>query len=172
VCRFEDSALNDLKPVTRDEVADFLFLEAELLDAWRLRDWLALFTADARYLVPSPGLPLDASPDDNLFLINDDHDRLLSRINRLSKRSAHAEYPHSLTSHLVSNVRIGEPSERGIPAHAVFLTTRTKNGVTTTFNGRLHYFLATDGADLRIREKRCDLAIEALKPQGRLTILL
>lgn len=164
--------MTELQSITRDKVEDFLFFEAELLDAWRLRDWLQLFTADARYLVPSPGLPPDATPEDNLFLINDDRDRLQSRINRLSKRSAHSEYPHSITAHLVSNVRVGAPANGSLPATAVFMTTRTKDGVTTTFNGRLRYLLAFNAGELRIREKRCDLACEALKPQGRVTILL
>jgi len=37
------------------EVENFLVREAALLDEWRLDDWLALFTEDARYLVPATG---------------------------------------------------------------------------------------------------------------------
>ncbi len=54
------------------EVEDFLFLEAELLDGWKLEQWLQLFTPDGRYLVPSCDLPEDASPDKSLFYIADD----------------------------------------------------------------------------------------------------
>lgn len=36
-----------LAGLTRAEVEDFLYAEAELLDAWELDDWLALYTADA-----------------------------------------------------------------------------------------------------------------------------
>jgi len=38
---------------TRGEVEDFLYLEAALLDDWQLPQWLALYTADARYEVPA-----------------------------------------------------------------------------------------------------------------------
>ena len=41
----------------RLDVEAFLYDEAALLDAWRLDDWLALFTRDARYEVPSTDRP-------------------------------------------------------------------------------------------------------------------
>ena len=42
-------------PTLREEVEDFLFREAELLDDWLLDDWVALFTEDGRYIVPTTG---------------------------------------------------------------------------------------------------------------------
>ena len=56
---------------TRPEIEDFLFNEAALLDDWKLEEWLALFTDDARYLVPATDLPKDAPPEGNLFYIED-----------------------------------------------------------------------------------------------------
>jgi Ring hydroxylating beta subunit len=53
--------------VSLAEAQDLIFLEAELLDAWRLDDWIKLYTDDMTYLVPSPGMPADASPDTSLF---------------------------------------------------------------------------------------------------------
>lgn len=58
--------------ITRAEIENLLFLEADLLDQWRLNEWLDLYTPDAHYRVASPGLPMDASPDTSLFLVNDD----------------------------------------------------------------------------------------------------
>ena len=40
------------RTVTRTEVEDLLFHEAELLDAWDLDTWLTLYTEDSRYVVP------------------------------------------------------------------------------------------------------------------------
>src|SRR5437879_4832085 len=37
---------NDMHPVNRSDVEDFLFNEADLLDQWRLPEWLTLFTED------------------------------------------------------------------------------------------------------------------------------
>ena len=56
-----------MQNLTRSEVEDFLYHEAALLDDWQLDDWLALYTADARYEVPATDLPRDASPDSSLF---------------------------------------------------------------------------------------------------------
>ena len=38
--------MSEAKQVTRQEIEDFLYEEAALLDAWRLDDWLKLLTAD------------------------------------------------------------------------------------------------------------------------------
>ena len=95
-----------MQTIARTDVEDFLFAEAELLDEWRLPEWLELFTDDAIYYVPATDLAVDASPDNNLFYVADDRFRLSERVKRLMKRTAHAEFPHSRTRHLVSNVRI------------------------------------------------------------------
>ena len=52
--------------LTRAEAEDFLYQEAAILDEWRLRDWLALFTDDAQYWVPSTDRPA-GTPDTTLF---------------------------------------------------------------------------------------------------------
>jgi 2,3-dihydroxy-2,3-dihydro-p-cumate dehydrogenase len=79
-------------PIARTDVEDFLFAEAELLDEWRLPEWLELFTDDAIYYVPATDLAVDASPDNNLFYVADDRFRLSERVKRLMKRTAHAEF--------------------------------------------------------------------------------
>lgn len=158
--------------IRREDVEDFLFHEAELLDEWRLNEWLALFTDDARYLVPSTDLKPDASPDNNLFYIADDRFRLGERVARLMKRTAHSEYPRSKTRHLVSNVRIRARGTESLEVGAAAVTYRTKDGVTDTYVGFNRYQLAVNGSGLRIREKRCHLDLDGLRPHGRVSILL
>jgi len=160
------------KPVTRTEAEDLLFEEADLLDQWRLEDWLALYTQDAAYLVPSTDLPPGADPAKALFYIADDRTRLNERVVRLQKKGAHSEHPRSRTRHLVSNVRVGAPQGDETPVSAAFVTFRTKNGVTDTYMGRLLYKLRREGDALRIREKRCELDLDGLRPHGRVSILL
>jgi p-cumate 2,3-dioxygenase beta subunit len=158
--------------VRRAEIEDLLYLEAELLDAWSLTEWLDLYTDDARYLVPSPGLPSGASPDENLFLINDDRFRMGGRVHRLGKKTAHPEFPHSITMHSVSNIRIAEAPRDAVHVRGTFYTTRAKEGIVDVYFGRLFYVLVRTERGLRIREKRCELAMEALIPQGRITFIL
>ncbi len=45
--------MSEAESITRQQVEEFLYEEAALLDAWRLDDWLALMTDDAVYRVPS-----------------------------------------------------------------------------------------------------------------------
>jgi p-cumate 2,3-dioxygenase beta subunit len=155
------------------EVEDFLYDEAELLDSWRLEEWLALFSEDCRYLVPPGDLPRDASPEKSLFYIADNHVLLRERVRRLAKRNAHAEYPHSKTRHFLSNVRILPGSdENEIAVRCAFLTHRSRAGVLDTFIGSIHYRLVRQDGRLRIREKRCRLDNDNLREQGRISILL
>ena len=100
--------------MTRAEAEDFLYHEAALLDAWKLDEWLALLTDDAKYFVPSNDAP-DGNSKDTLFLIADDIARIKGRVTRLKDPMAHAEFPHSRTRRMITNVRITStaPSPRG-----------------------------------------------------------
>ena len=158
--------------ITRAEAEDLLFTEADLLDEWKLEQWLALYTDDAAYLVPSTDLPAGADPSKSLFYIADDRKRMDERVVRLMKKTAHSEWPRSRTRHLVSNVRVGATEGDETPVTAAFVTFRTKGGVTDTYMGRLRYRLKRVDGALRIREKRCELDLDGLRPHGRVSILL
>jgi p-cumate 2,3-dioxygenase beta subunit len=156
----------------RADIEDFLFREAALLNAWRLGEWLALFSDDARYLVPNVTDDPHAPPESTLYLIADDRYHLGERVKRLGKPTAHAEFPRSRTHRLVSNIRVVERSVDGLRVESCFITHRASQGVVDTYFGRHEYLLVeADGAFL-IREKRTILDIDALRPQGRLSIIL
>jgi p-cumate 2,3-dioxygenase beta subunit len=158
--------------ISRAAVEDFLYLEADLLDQWRLPEWLNLFTDDATYSVPATDLAPDASPDESLFYVADDRFRLSERVKRLMKRTAHVEFPHSRTRHFISNVRILSRSSDELAVSAAFLVYRTKDGVTDVYFGGHRYRLTVQASELRIREKRCLLDTDGLRPQGRVSIIL
>jgi p-cumate 2,3-dioxygenase beta subunit len=88
------------------------------------------------------------------------------------KRQAHAEFPHSRTRHMVSNVRIRNRTEDEIEVGSSFITYRTKDGVTDTYFGSNRYRLVIHSGKLRIREKRCLLDSDGLRTQGRVSIIL
>lgn len=157
---------------SRDEIEDFLYQEAALLDDWMLEEWLALFTEDAHYMVPATDLPRGAPPEGNLFYIADDRFRMGERVKRLMKKTAFSEYPRSKTRHLVSNVRILSQDVGECRVHAAFVTYRSKSGHTDTYLGSSDYTIARTAEGLRIRSKRCTLDLESLRPQGRVSIIL
>ena len=74
----------------------FLLHEARLLDKGQFDDWLALFTPDARYWVPSE--PDQASPIDTVSLIYDDRQLLETRVRRLASPRIYSQEPRSRTS--------------------------------------------------------------------------
>jgi p-cumate 2,3-dioxygenase subunit beta len=166
----------DLASVRRPEVEDFLYREAKLLDDWDLDTWLTLWAQDhTRYVVPCNDDP-DGDPATDLVLIDDDELRMRLRVERLNSRKAHREYPHSQTSHQVSNVILGPPEGSGaaaeLPVTAAFTVWRFRNGKATYYVGRYQYRLVAVGAELRIRTKRSVLAMTELRPAGDLAILL
>ena len=161
-----------MKMPTRSEVEDLLYLEADLLDSWQLKEWLALYTPDAQYQVPSTDLPREAEPDNSLYYIADDHARLEQRVVRLGKKTMWSEYPRSRTRHLVSNVRVLGPAGEDVAVKAAFAVYRSKWGNTDLFVGSYDYVLRPTPEGLRIRKKKCVLDLEALRPQGRVSILL
>lgn len=156
------------------DVEQFLYLEAELLDDWRLPEWADLYTDDAVYEVASPNSsnPKTASPANSLFLVSDRKDRITGRATRLLKRTAHAEYPHSKTRHLVTNVRLVSSEGNEARVKANFCVYRTKEEHTVIYMGEYHYTLVQTPAGIRVRAKRSILDLNSLYEQGRLTIIL
>jgi len=157
--------------VTRAEVEEFLYEEAALLDAWALREWLALFTDDATYTVPSPDTP-DGDPRTSLFLIADTRERLASRVNQLLGKSAWAENPRSRTRRLIANVRILDADGDGLRVTANFVVYRMRVEQVDTYVGRYEYTLVRRAGGLRIRRRRAILDLEALRPHGKVSIIL
>jgi p-cumate 2,3-dioxygenase beta subunit len=158
--------------LTRTEVEEFLINEAALLDDWRLTEWRALFTPDCRYLVPGMTGDPYASPDSTLFLIADDEHHLTERVKRLGKKSAHAEYPHSITQRMISNIQIVGMEADTTKVRSSFVTYRTSQGVTDTYFGRHEYLLLRPNGAIRIKEKRTILKMGALRPHGKLSIIV
>jgi len=155
----------------RHRVEDFLYREAALLDSWRLDDWLALFTEDAQYMVPTTDTPDAQPPYDNMF-IDDDITRLRGRVTRLKSRHAHREYPASRTRHMVNNVRVIEASDSEVRVEASFVVYRFRSGESAPFVGAYKYVLVPDGDDFKIRYRRAELDLEALDDHGAVSIIL
>lgn len=158
----------DLKRVelsVRGEVEDFLFDEAHLLDSWRLDDWLALFTDDGTYSVPSTDLP-DGDDDIDLALINDDRGRLEGRIYRLKSAWAHIENPHSRLRRVIANVRVWHEVDDELLVHCSSIVYRCRPSGTSTYVSHLEYRLRRQDSGLRIVRRRAVLDHHTLRDCG------
>jgi 3-phenylpropionate/cinnamic acid dioxygenase small subunit len=135
----------------------FLVHEARLLDDGRFEEWLALFTPDAWYWVPSQ--PRQASPRDTVSLIYDDRRLLETRVRRLASPRIYSQEPRSRTSRIIANVAIDESSAdgRACIVRSKFQLLEYRLDAQTAFGGTLfHRLIATD-ASIRIAWKRVDL---------------
>jgi p-cumate 2,3-dioxygenase beta subunit len=158
--------------VSRAEIEDLFYHEAELLDAWKLDDWLALMTDDATYFVPPNDKP-DADHRFTLFTIADDIVRLRERIIRLKDPNCHAEYPPSRTRRLITNVRVTGHDGDTITASANFAIHRyRRGGAHQEFVGRYRYKLRRVSGLLKIAERRAILDAEELGALGSVSFIL
>lgn len=158
-------------PITRQQVEDFFYEEAALLDEWRLEEWLTLLTEDAAYYVPSTDMP-DGDHRRHLFLVADDITRIRSRVKQLLGRFAHAEHPHSRTRRLIGNVRIRRVEGENIFVTANFIVNRIRMEQVDTYVGRYEHILVQRDETLKIRERRAILDLDSLRPQGKVSIIL
>ena len=158
--------------VTRAEVEDLLYHEADLLDRWKLDDWLKLLTDDASYYVPPNDKP-DADHRYTLFTVADDIVRLRERIIRLKDPNCHAEYPPSRTRRMISNVRLDGAEDDLVLVSANFAIFRhRRNEPARQFVGRYKYKLKRTDEGLKIAERRAILDAEELGSMGSVSFLL
>ena len=156
----------------RLRVEELLFREADLLDSWRLEEWLDLYTLDAHYYVPPNDVDGDnANPDTDLFYIVDDRPRMQERVIRLAKKGAHSEQPHSKVRRIVGNVRAWREEDR-ILSRSSFFVSRAKDQRADVYVGHYLHELVEKDRELLIAKKTCVLDMEALRPHARISIIL
>jgi 3-phenylpropionate/cinnamic acid dioxygenase small subunit len=134
----------------------FLLHEARLLDDGQFDDWLALFTADACYWVPSE--PDQASPLDTVSLIYDDRQLLETRVRRLASPRIYSQEPRSRTSRIVSNVSVEDYADvASTLVRSKFVLIEFRRNEQRLFGGTCFHRLTVAGGDIRIAWKRVDL---------------
>ena len=138
--------------VDRQRVEQFIYHEADLMDEHRYDEWLALWTDDALYWVPSGGDDID--PKREISLIYDDRVRLQVRITRLKSGFAHAQEPKSRMRRVVSNIVTQEAKNGDIVVFSNFLLTELRRGKQDTFAGRTIHRLRPDNGSFRLASKK------------------
>jgi 3-phenylpropionate/cinnamic acid dioxygenase small subunit len=148
--------------ITRDEVEEFLYHEAELLDERRYEEWLELFTEDAHYWMPMRrNVPADEpereftreGTDVNWF--DEGKDTLTRRVKQIRTGVHWAEQPPSRTCHMVSNVQILEARPDAVTVKSRFLLYRNRVETETDFLvGKREDLLRREGGLLRIARRK------------------
>ena len=142
---------------TDQQLIDFVYAEAELLDAQRFDAWLDLYTADGHYWMPlTPGQTdhrLQAS------LLYEDTLLLRVRVERLAGARTFSQQPRSRCHHLLQLPRVtfADREAGRYTVRTSFHYGETRLDVQTLYAGwATHELLAVDGA-LRMQLKRVDL---------------
>jgi 3-phenylpropionate/cinnamic acid dioxygenase small subunit len=115
----------------KEEIEQFLYHEAELLDERRYEEWLALFAEDAQYFMPMRrNVPHDepereftrAGSDVNWF--DEGKDTLTRRVKQILTGIHWAEEPPSRICHMISNVQVVPPTTPGGSSSEVTVKSR------------------------------------------------
>jgi 3-phenylpropionate/cinnamic acid dioxygenase small subunit len=126
--------------LVKQEVEDFLYHEAELLDERRYEDWLELFADDVRYWMPMRrNVPADElereftreGADVNWF--DEGKDTLTRRVKQILTGVHWAEQPPSRICHMVSNVQILDAGADEVRVKSRFLLYRNRVETETDF---------------------------------------
>ena len=147
-------AVGDL--AERDRFRMLLEREARLLDQLRYEDWLALYTAECIYWVPST--PAAGDPRREISVMFDDRRRLEDRIYRLRTGFAWSQAPASRTVRLVANVEVfatARPDTRMLRSN--FLISELWGDETRVLTGWAGHRVVRDGEGWRIAAKQVNL---------------
>ena len=150
-------------PDLHREVEQFLWLQAELLDAKRWQEWMDLFARQGLYWMPVAPEQTEWESSPSIFI--EDKSLMEIRKGRVSHPNAWSQAPQWETSHLVSHVAIesaedGESNAGGkLVVRSRFHMMELRRDVIRHFGGRYRHTLVRDpeSGALRIELQRVDL---------------
>ena len=140
-----------------DDLRDFLYAEARMLDEGRFEEWLGLFTPDAHYWMPLEWQQQD--PKLVTSLLYEDMFMLKLRVERLKGARTFSQKPKSRCHHVLQRPFIDKVDREAgtfqtvTPMH--YVETRLDDQFLLAITAR-HDLVLVDGA-LKIALKRVDL---------------
>jgi len=138
------------------EVEQFLYRQAELLDAKQWQDWMDLFDAQGVYWMPVERSQTEWEGSPSIFA----EDKLMMEIRkgRISHPNAWSQAPMWETNHLVSHVSVEAVDGMQIQVRSRFHMMELRRDNVRHFGGSYRHTLVRDAAGaLRIRLQRVDL---------------
>jgi benzoate/toluate 1,2-dioxygenase beta subunit len=136
-------------------VEQFLYREARFADEHRYDDWEALWTDDGRYWVPAGGDDVD--PATHMSIINDNRDRIATRISQLKTGRRHSQIPRSRLRRVVSNAEIEGVDGDDTTVGANFVLVESRERGKQLWAGRYTYRLRLVDREPRMAYKKVAL---------------
>ena len=151
----------------QQEIEEFLYHEADLLDERRYEDWLALLAEDVRYWMP---MRRNVKVDDlereytreghDISWFDEGKETLTRRVRQIQTGIHWAEEPVSRISHLLSNIQllevnpsVGEPAEVAVRCRFLVYRNRVETE-TDILVGKREDLLRRVGADWQIARRK------------------
>ena len=138
-------------PVTLADAMEFAWLEADLLDSAAYTEWLALWTPQARYVVPID--PAATDFENTLNYAYDDHAMRQKRVERLVSGQSVSASPVARTVRLLSRFRILHADAQGCRLRCAQILTEFRRGRERAYTGDVTYDLVRGPAGLLIGQK-------------------
>lgn len=150
-----------MSDITDQQLIDFVYAEARMLDEQRFEDWLELITEDGYYWMP---LAHDQdNPRLHTSLLYEDKLLLRVRIERLAGQRTFSQQPKSRSHHLLARPEVETSHEWHQPKQGQYVVRTAFHYVESRLDQQIlyagwatHQLVATD-AGLRIKLKRVDL---------------
>ena len=153
---WQDDAGAIIDVAIRDEFRRLLEREARLLDQLRYEDWLAMYTAECIYWVPST--PNAGDPRREISVMFDDRRRLEDRVYRLRTGFAWSQAPASRTVRLITNVEVfSTVQDDARMLRSNFLISEFWGDETRILAGWSGHRVVRDGTGWKIRAKQVNL---------------
>ena len=144
-----------LAPEVLDQLRDFVFLEARLLDAGGFEAWVDLFAEDGVYWVPAE--PGQAVPQGSLSLFHETKPLLHLRARRLMHPQTHIQAPPVRTHHHLGNIGGEDLGDDMYLLRSMLLMVEWRNGEQRLFSAACEHRLRRTPVGLRIVLKRVEL---------------
>lgn len=151
-----------------NQILEFLYEEASLLDQIKLQEWGARLASDLIYSAPlreTRGSSHQAATYvRSMQHFHDDYRSVMGRILRLSGKSAWAEDPPSRTRRLVTNVMVettAKPDEFAVASYLLVTRSRFNFDQFDLISAERHDVLRRDGTSFKLarREILLDQAV-------------
>ena len=124
----------------KDEIENFLYMEAELLDERRFNDWIELIADDVHYYMPQRRNVKfgeqereNSDPESEISWFDEGKATLAGRVRQINTGLHWAEEPLSRVCHVVSNVQILDVRGDEVTAKSRFIVYRNRLQDETDF---------------------------------------
>lgn len=139
------------------DVCNFLYREAELLDERDWDAWIELYCKDVEFWVPSWDDDGEQTQDpmrEVSLMYYPRRDGLEDRIFRIQTEKSSASSPAHRTGHHLSNIRVVEQDDTHCDVRFNWITYTMRYKVVDQYFGTSHYRLVHENDQLRIRKKK------------------